>query len=238
MTMLLDEARESFYHPFYTSHTGAICGLATVHESIRDGLAAALVARCFPLPEYEGIALEPSRRNIVPHENLILVGSSKLFVNPEAHVTRRGRPVPVQARALADRLARIAEVCCYEFIGKGPRSLRNSITGDTYVEETDETTGRLVDYGVIRRIFHGHENTIILEGFHRLGTLGVAKAATGTLTLHRIWEVVKMLPDRDTGAGRTSGRGRSTAWPTATDPRATFQRGIRSHFPGSSWKRI
>jgi hypothetical protein len=189
----VDESRLGFFGPFYKTHSGALFGLASAAEGIRDGLAFALVARYFSLPEFEGITLEPSRRNIQPPENLILLGSSSLFVDPLAHKTSGGPPAKVEGKELQDRIDQVVAPCCFQFKGSANRVVVNKITDEIYRPERDEKSGKFVDYGVIRRVFRPGENTVCLEGVHRVGTLGVAKAAMNENSLNAIWDAVNKL---------------------------------------------
>lgn len=194
-----NDSRWGFFGPFYKTRRGHIFGLASPRDHLRDGLATTLIARHFPLPEYEGIVVEPSRRNIHPAENLILVGDASLFVSPsESHSAGAARPAVVAEKKLASRLQKIDAQCCYVFEGTTDRTVLNGVTGEVYRPHEDRDSGVLEDYGVIRRVFRGPlENTIILEGVHRLGTLGAAKVATNTHSLDAIWDAVSRLPSFD-----------------------------------------
>jgi hypothetical protein len=197
-TLSRDDSRYGFFRPFYESGRGHIYGLATLRDNIRDGLATTLIARHFPLPEFQGIGVEPSRPTLQPPENLILVGSASLFVRPDAHpISGDALPTSVGPERLGARLRGIDDQCCFGFIGERDRRIVNGVTGATFTPRVDPERGVSEDYGVIRRVFRGFENTVILEGVHRLGTLGAAKVATDRLCLDGVWEAVRDIDDFD-----------------------------------------
>lgn len=191
-----NDPRYGFFHPFYKSKKGQILVLATKSDHVRDGLALSHLIRHFPLPEYEGIRMEPGRPGLQLAENLILVGSSPLFVKPDAHpISGTDLPACVGAR-LDERLRRAHDESCFRFEGGSHRVLVNTVTGERH--EPSRGRGDWVDYGVIRRVFRGPlENTIILEGGHRPGTLGTVKVATSGIALDAIADAVRKLPDFD-----------------------------------------
>ena len=190
-----NDARYGFFRPFYETRHGQIIGLATPKDPMRDGLAIALLARHFPLPEYEGISVEPSRPSVHPAENVFLVGSSPLFVKADAHpISGDVLPLCVGERKLGARLRRIDDACCFRFENGDGRKLVNDVTGQVWAPNGDPGTNFRQDYGVIRRVFRGPlENTLIVEGVHRLGTLGAAKVVTSPAALDAIWEAVLQL---------------------------------------------
>ena len=180
----LDEALDGFFRPFFQTGAGHIFTLSEPGQHMRDGLAAAQIARYFPLPEFRDILIEPGRPSIMPAPNVILVGWSKLFVEPRKHAATGKRLLSARLR---ERIERIQRGCCYEFRRGRRVAMVNRVTGDTYVPEK-KTRGTEVDYGVIRRLFRGpSENTVILEGLHWLGTLGAVQAITDRDLLAAIW---------------------------------------------------
>lgn len=191
-----NDPRYGFFLPFYRTQQGQILVLATPSDQVRDGLALSRLIRYFPLPEYEGIRVEPARPGIQLDANLMLVGSAPLFVRPDAHpISGNDLPTCVGAK-LGARLSRIDGQCCYRFEGGESRVVVNGVTGERYEPRRD--AHELVDYGVIRRIFRGPlENTLILEGGHRPGTLGSAWVATDNISLEAIWDAVRLLPEFD-----------------------------------------
>jgi len=187
-----------FYHVFFLTRKGHILGLATPQDDMRDGLATAQIARYFPLPEYEGIVVQPSRPTVEPAANLILIGSASLFVNPYAHPISGARPLSIGEEKLGERLQTIHDQCCYRFTGETTRVLENSVTGQEYVPIQNTEIDLHVDYGVIRRFFRGApQNTVILEGLHRLGTLASVKVATDKAYLDALWLKLNQLDGFD-----------------------------------------
>ncbi len=188
-----------FFWWFFKTKRGQILALATPAEDVRDGLALTQIARLFPLPDFEGIVVEPSRPTIQRlEENLILVGSASLFFDPAAHQISGAPPLSIGDEKLRQRLLRIHAQSCYRFIDGEPRALLNTVTGQKYVPTRDAQSDLEVDFAVIRRVFRGpSENTISLEGLHRLGTLGATKVATNRVYLDAIWAAVKKLDDFD-----------------------------------------
>ncbi len=182
-----------FFRPFFEHRTGRILALANARDDIRDGLAAAQISRYFPLPEFEGIVLEPSRPEIQPAENIILIGDTSLYLDPKAR-RAAGEDSSLGAGEvwLARRLRKLDEACCYCFAGDGKnRIVLNRVTGEKHEPRMNGPRDLEEDYGVIRRYFCGRtENTIVLEGVNRLGTLGATKVATSRSTLNEIWNAV------------------------------------------------
>lgn len=188
--------RWGFFRPFYSTRQGQIMGLATRTEPFRDGLAAAHIGRHFPMPEYPGIVIEPSRSHARPAENMILIGSSSLFVDPKAHsISGSSEPWVLRDRRLATRLKRIEKESCFGFEGEGSkRVIVNRVTGERFSPRRDEESGITEDYALVRRVFRGpFENTILLEGVHRLGTLGAAKVVTNDISLTAIDDALRKL---------------------------------------------
>ena len=126
-----------------------------------------------------------------------MVGSSELFVDPNAHPISGGRPLGVGKEKLGARVTKVLERCCYHFEGRKIRVLINSVTNQRYVPSQNGGTDVQVDYGVIRRFFRGSQNTLILEGAHRLGTLGATKVATDPWYLDLIWSALHEIDDFD-----------------------------------------
>jgi hypothetical protein len=187
-----------FYEPFFTTRKGHILGLASPRDNIRDGLATTQIARYFPLPDFEGIVVQPSGPTVEPEANLILVGSASLFLDSAAHPISGAPPLSVGEEKLGDRLRAIEAQCCYRFTGEATRVLANSVTGQEYVPIQNAEIDLHVDYGVIRRFFRGpSQNTITLEGVHRPGTLGATKVATNKTYLDAIWQALTRIEDFD-----------------------------------------
>jgi hypothetical protein len=193
------DSRWGFYWPFYETRKGQIYALGTPKDDVRDGLALAQIVRLFPLHDFEGIVVEPSRPTIpLVEKNLIFLGSSQLFVDPDAHQISGAPPLSIGDDKLGERLRRIKEQCCYRFKDQEKRALVNTVTGEAYVPARSARADSEVDFGVIRRLFRGpSENTIILEGVHRLGTLGAAKVATERVYLDAIWAAVTQIDGFD-----------------------------------------
>jgi hypothetical protein len=194
----IEDEIHGFFRPFYRTGMGHIFTLSAPNDHMRDGLAATQISRCFPLPQYPRIKVEPSRPDIQPSENIILVGSAALFIEPQAHPTAGKRPLSVGYPRLGKRIERIQEQCCYQFKGGKRAAFVNRETGESYVPEAKDEQGAEVDYGVIRRVFRGpKENTVVLEGLHRLGTLGVAQVVTTPGLLSAIWDAVRKIESFD-----------------------------------------
>ena len=188
----VDDALYGFFKPFFDTKTGHIFTLSEPKEHMRDGLAAAQVARTFPIPEFRDVLIEPGRPSIKPARNIILVGWSKLFVEPRK--TASGKRL-LTAR-LRERVERIMKECCYEFRRGRQVAMVNRVSGATYFPEEKGSKGVEVDYGVIRRLFRSPtENTVILEGLHPLGTMGAAQVITDRDLLSAIWEARRKLGD-------------------------------------------
>jgi hypothetical protein len=186
-----EDALHGLFRPFYATGTGHIFTLSAPKGHMRDGLAAAQIARCFALPQYRNILIEPGRPSIKPAENIIIVGWSKLFVEP--HKERDSGRGLLTAR-LRERVDRIQNQCCFELRRGGQPALVNGVTGKAYVPEERTKQGTELDYGVIRRLIHGPMAcTVIMEGLHRLGTLGTAKMITDPALLALIWEARRQL---------------------------------------------
>ena len=192
-----DPYLHDFYEPFYETGSGQILMLSVPKGHIRDGLAAVLIARHFPLPDFPAISIEPSRSTLQPSENLIIVGWSDLFIEREVAGISGEKPVGIGYSKLGHRLEGIDRDCCYAFSGE-PRLILNRLTGDTYAAEDRTDLGKRLDYGVIRRVFRDEsENTVLLEGIHGLGTLGAAKVATTPSYLAAIRKAVATIEDYD-----------------------------------------
>ncbi len=198
-TMSRRDSRWEFFRPFHETQRGQIIGLATPVDPMRDGLAVALLARHFPVDGYDGIAVEPSRRALHPAENVILVGSSELFVNADAHPwSGTMPPLVVGEDKLRARLRNIKSGCCFAFANGDGRWLTNAVTGERWGPVGVLGSPYREDYGVIRRVFRApFENTVIVEGIHRLGTLGAAKVVTSSMALDAVWDAVDHLPAFD-----------------------------------------
>lgn len=187
------DSRWGFFWPFFEYRTGRIFALVNARDDIRDGLAAAQISRYFPLPEFEGIVLEPSRPDIQPAENIILIGDTSLYLDPKARRASGEDPtLRVREARLARRLRKLDEECCYRFAADGKdRVVLNRVTGERHQPRMNSARDLEEDYGVIRRLFCGpNENTIALEGVNRLGTLGATKVATSRNTLNEIWNAI------------------------------------------------
>lgn len=197
--MRRQDSHFNFYRPFHETRSGQIISLANRLDPMRDGLAVVLLARHFPVSGYDGIAVEPSRPALHPAGNVILVGSSELFVKPDAHPwSGQLPPLVVGEDKLGDRLRNIKDGCCLRFRNGNGRWLWNSVTGEKWGPKGELGSPFREDYGVIRRLFRApFENTIIVEGVQRLGTLGAAKVATSTVALDAVWDAVRRLPDFD-----------------------------------------
>ncbi len=187
--------RYFFFWPFYATGKGHIFGLATPIDHLRDGLAMSQIARFFPLFDFEDVVVGPGRPAGHPAENLILIGSAVVFVKPDAHpISGRELPLSLGEEKLGERIRRILSECCFRLTAQGEREVVNDVTGAVHQPQRDEDGGIKVDYGVIRRVFRGpSENTLIIEGVHRLGTLGAAKVVTTKVYLEAIQEAVKRL---------------------------------------------
>lgn len=193
------DSRWDFFRPFHETRRGQIIGLATPVDPMRDGLAVAMLARHFPVDGYDGIAVEPSRRALHPAENVILVGSSELFIKADAHPwSGTMPPLIVGDDKLGERLRNIKQGCCFAFANGDGRWLTNGVTGERWGPVGVLGATYREDYGVIRRVFRApFENTVIVEGIQRLGTLGAAKVATSVVALDAVWEAVRQLPAFD-----------------------------------------
>jgi hypothetical protein len=191
VSVVHEEFLEWFFQPFFDRITGQIIGLASPEFNLHDGLAVAQLARFFPLFEFAAIELEPSRQGLAPVENVILVGRTELFVEPGPG--KDPRPVAI-GKKLRERLGRIDGKCCYALTSEKESVVLNQVTGKKYLPVLNDTEEIQVDYGVIRRLFVGPtENTVVLEGVHRLGTLGVAKVLTNRNYLKDIFDLVQKL---------------------------------------------
>jgi hypothetical protein len=193
-----------FYRPFYATRRGHIVGLATTGENMRDGLALAQIARLFPLFEYDRIVVEPGRRTIQPGQNLILVGWHSRFFE-EAPEDESGKHlVPSVRREKFERLIRLNEKSCFRMTGKQKRAIEDLVTGERHQPFRPKPGDRgrqEVDYGVIRRCFRGPtENTITIEGLHRLGTIAAAKVATDPVYLDAFRVAIEKLEGYDEAA--------------------------------------
>jgi len=199
------DARHFFYRPFYETKRGHIVGLATTVENMRDGLPISQVARLFPLFEYEGIVVEPGRRSIQPGQNLIVVGWHSLFIDADPDSVS-GPELPASVgTAKFGRIVRLNDRCCLRINGKRKRAVVNSVTKRRYEpfrpERGDRRRQEEIDYGVIRRCFRGPtENTIVMEGLHRLGTLAAAKVATDPVFLEAVLDAIRKLDGYDEAA--------------------------------------
>ena len=239
------DARQFFFRPFFTTKKGQLLGWAKGAEPVHDGLALALLARHFPLPELEGITLECARAGVQPAENILVVGSSATFASdgqaedihasdgedresarmqfqsgirgstataPRAAISSRaaiasGATTSLAELKLADRLQGIRDRCCFQFrealepeLGQDSTCLVNDVTNEVYPSYATSGRNLVTDWGVIRRIFRTtFENTIVVEGVHRLGTLGAAKVATSPLHLEAVRAAVRKLPAFDEG---------------------------------------
>jgi hypothetical protein len=198
------DATHFFYRPFYETKRGHIVGLATTVENIRDGLPISQVARLFPLFEYEGILVEPGRRSIQPGQNLIVVGWHSLFIDADPKSVS-GRELPASVgTAKFGRIVRLSERCCLRINGKLKRAVVNAVTKRRYEPFRPERGDRRspeIDFGVIRRCFRGPtENTIVMEGLHRLGTLAAAKVATDPVFLKAVLDAIRKLDGYDEAA--------------------------------------
>jgi hypothetical protein len=186
------DSLRGFFRKFFKTRRGQIFGLATSGDQLRDGLALARVARLFPLPEYQGIVIEPALPTSQPGESIILVGSAWLFLSPSAHKIHGEPPLCLGEAKLGERLRKLYDLCCYELEGTDHRFVRNRVTTATYRPERKADVE--VDFGVIRRWCRSRTSClIILEGLHRLGTLGAAKVATSPEHLDAIWNAVSDL---------------------------------------------
>lgn len=200
MVLVKQDARWEFFRVFYTTGQGLIVGLATIGEHLRDGMALLVLSRFFSALEYPRIRVEPSHPGLVPTENLILVGLGDLFVNPQpGSISGDQRIALIGDRKLGARLRPIRVESGYCFAGDGPdRCIVNTVTGQRYCPRVDAEAGVVVDYAVITRVFRGPlENTILIEGPHRLGTFGGALAATSDISLAAIWDAVSQLGSFD-----------------------------------------
>jgi hypothetical protein len=191
---LVPDSLYGFCKPFFDSGEGQIFGLATRHESLRDGMAIAHVSRFFPLPAYQSIVVEPALPTALPRENIILVGRAEMFLKKDP---LEGRASPeILGEKLAERLSQMASKSCFKFEGSVPSKRRvvNSVTHKSYKPAMKPGATREIDYGVIRRMFPTpYRNTITLEGGHRVGTLGVTKVLTSKILMDAIWGVVNTL---------------------------------------------
>ncbi|UCF68783.1 MAG: hypothetical protein JSV80_05705 [Acidobacteriota bacterium] len=189
-----------FYRPFFDSRTGQIIALSAPGDEVRDALAASRIARLFPLPRYNALRLEPARPGIRPDANVIVVGACWVLVSPDKYRCH-GRPKPLGVYPrLGQRLRRIESDCCFRFqVNDGvPRALVNRLTRRVYSARRRDDNGHEVDYGVLRRVLRGPaENTIIVEGIHRLGTMGVAKVATDAPLLEDVFRKLEKIDDLD-----------------------------------------
>jgi hypothetical protein len=180
-----DNPLYDFYGPFHRTREGRIFVLASPDINIRDGLAATQIGRCFPIPEYERVVVEPSTPTVFPAENIIFVGSTPPYAGRE--------PLPMDAR-LRERLERIQKESRYQFafVEQEVRAVEDQVAGKRYVP--GRTAGRHRDFGVIRRVNHSpSEFTVTLGGVHLLGTLGATKLATSAPNLQAIWQALHEL---------------------------------------------
>ncbi len=166
-----------FFHPFVKSRQGQILVPSPRRDHIRDGLAAIHLARHFPLPAYSDMVLEPSRQLFTPGPNLIVIGQVQMLLDRTRPRVREPRPATVDPRLLGARFDRMVERACLR-LQDDPDAVVNTMAQTAHVSGPDGR-GLEVDYGVIRRSFLGpHENTLIFEGRHWLGTLGAVLVAT------------------------------------------------------------
>ena len=188
-------SRVELFAPFFRTGEGQIIGLATAREDLRDGQAVAAVARVFPDDRFPGVTVQPSRPTLRVHPNVILIGSANLFLNPRAFQVSGEAPLGVGKSRVGERIEAIDASCCYRFRGSDRRSLSNSVTGQVYYPHL---VGKLVDYGVVRRLYSGTaRNSIFLEGVHRLGTLGAVKVATNRVYLDEVWKKIRQISGFD-----------------------------------------
>ena len=110
------DSRRGFYGPWFQSRQGQIIGLASAREQMRDGLAVTLFSRNFPLPEYEGIRVEPGRPTMQPVQNCIFVGRTTPLVERGARRSDgSSRPLTLGAEKIGARLDRLYSECCFRF---------------------------------------------------------------------------------------------------------------------------
>lgn len=187
-----ENAVQSYFRPFFHTKSGHIFTLCAPHEHMRDGLAAAQIARYFPLPEYAGISIVPGHPGSTPDANIIIVGWSKLFV--DLHDPPGGKRLA--SKLLKARIEGIMKQCCFEFRKGRQAALVNRVSGACFTAQAAGKEEVKVDYGVIRRLCRSAtENTVIVEGLHWLGTLGAAKVLTQASLLEDIWEKRRELGD-------------------------------------------
>ena len=187
-----ENAVQSYFRPFFRTKSGHIFTLCAPHGHMRDGLAAAQIARYFPLPEYAGISIVPGHPGSTPDANIILVGWSKLFV--DLHKPPGGKRL--FSKLLKTRIEGIMKQCCFEFRKGRQAAMVNRVSGARFTAQAGVREGIKVDYGVIRRLCRSAtENTVIVEGLHWLGTLGAAKVLTQASLLEDIWQKRSKLGD-------------------------------------------
>jgi hypothetical protein len=192
MVLRLKDPLYRFFIAFYETNTGRIFVLASPRNPVRDGLAAAQMGRLFALPEYDGISVEPVRRNIQPAENVIFIGS------PPPYSTSAVQPLLPNEVVLGERLEKIDEESCYRFvlIDDSLRVLKNTVTGELYVPTKFDR--KETDYGVVRRVNRRPaEFTVTVGGIHPLGTLGSTKFATSVHHLEAIWSAIDQIEGFD-----------------------------------------
>ncbi len=190
-----DDPLRKFFEPFYKTGNGQICVLSGEKDDICDVVAALHVARHFPLPTYAGIKIEPSRPDIIPAPNLILVGGASDYVSPRPMRKRPRVLLPIGFAKLGARLGRIAGECCYAFEGDSSVVLVNRVTKALYAARERDELRRVVGYGVIRRVYRGAvENTVIFEGIHTPDTVGAVKVAFTPAIIEEVLRALSEAP--------------------------------------------
>jgi hypothetical protein len=192
-TPLANPIRELF-HPFFESGQGQIIGLASPNNHFRDGMPLTLLGRYLSMLETPGIAVEPSRSNFEPAANVILVGAASMFVEPPPTGATDGEePVCIDSEEFRARIGRFQDDCCFRLIGTGgDRVVRNTVTGEVFRPHENAETGVSVDFGVIRRVYRGaHDNIVVLEGPHRMGTFVATLIATDPVHMKAILRALR-----------------------------------------------
>ena len=186
-----------FYRPFYETRTGQILLLAAAQDNARDALAAMEILRYFPYPLHANIKPEPSRQNIRPEKNVMVIGRYLAFKGQDPGNGYKKQPVSIGHSSFVERVESLMLGCCFEFRGKpSSRVLVNPLAGEEYHYAARDEHGHEIDYGVIRLAFRGVAgNTIMFEGNHQLGTLGLAKVGTTAHQLQAIWDAVTEIDD-------------------------------------------
>ena len=195
------DARYCFLKPLFVDG-GIIFGLASREENVRDGLAMGEIGRLFPIPTYENIHLEPGRPTVELAENIILVGSSILFLKSNAYPTKGGPPLSVGQDKLGERLKKIEKECCYGFIMRGDhRAVINKVTKEVYRSQRNRRRDIEIDFAVIRRKLRcSSQNTVIVEGLRRLGTIGAAKVLISSIHMGSIEKALSKIKSFDESA--------------------------------------